>query len=76
VTTGTGKGLTGCGAPGVSQFLRRAVIKPLGYSDDALARACRSEAPGPALPGGAAIVLQADEGCDVDLLVPRCLLPA
>ena len=38
MTTGIRKGLTEYGDPGFSLFLRRAFIKSLGYSDDALAR--------------------------------------
>jgi dihydroxy-acid dehydratase len=38
VTTGMRKGLTSYGDPGFSLFLRKAFIKAMGYSDDALGR--------------------------------------
>ena len=38
MTSGLRKGLTSYGDPGFSLFLRKALIKSLGYSDDALSR--------------------------------------
>jgi hypothetical protein len=103
MTQGMRRGLTSYGDVGFSLFLRKAFIKAMGLSDDALSRpivgiantfsdynACHGNvpklveavkrgvmlagaAPGPDR-GYAALfhrsVLQADEGCDFDFLVP------